>query len=271
MKKTCRRKEESSSLRPILSVLGWLATPRYLEVLALGCLTLPRSPSLLWRSSEALGDPIKSDSNGRELVRQRSRCGRGAKPGQDPSSNGIACWSVAPRRLGLSSRRSDPDAAPLPLAAHRALYSSPLASLEPSLPERPLNKQSCLSSTMEPLEICDLRDPGRPLWAGVDQPSDRHLTRQHVVGLRLFIAFIGVEQPGAISAQRQQHPELESDAIVQLSSCLSQSHTATVDALTIVYCTSQLLFFRDSQPVFGKFQGCHGHAVVRFPTKQMHR
>lgn len=36
---------------------------------------------------------------------------------------------------------------------------------------------------MEPLEIWDLRDPGRRLWAGGDQPPDRFLTGQDVGGL----------------------------------------------------------------------------------------
>lgn len=83
--------------------------------------------------------------------------------------------SHPPRRFGLSSRRCDPDAAPLPLAAHRVRvheYSSPARFVEQAV---------LFDFHMEPLEIWDLRDPGRPQWAGGDQPPDRFLTGQDVV------------------------------------------------------------------------------------------
>lgn len=83
----------------------------------------------------------------------------------------VSCPSeIGPCGLGAATRM-------LPFS-HLPLteYSSPLARPEHSLPACPLNKQSRLSSTWSRLEIWDLRDPGRPLWAGGDQPPDRHLT-----------------------------------------------------------------------------------------------
>lgn len=180
-------KKESSSFRPIPLGLGMIGNTRGTwKSWLLACLTLPRSPSLLWRSSERpLGGPHKTRQY---MVGNWSAkgvvLGRGCAADEVPSlermdqANGIACWSVTPpRRFGLSSRRCDPDAAPLPLAAHRVRvheYSSPARFVEQAV---------LFDFHMEPLEIWDLRDPGRPLWAGGDQPRDRFLTGQDVGGL----------------------------------------------------------------------------------------
>lgn len=56
LKKVCRKKEESSSFIPSRSPRGDWQRPPYFKVLALGCLTLPRGPSLPWRSS---GAPVR--------------------------------------------------------------------------------------------------------------------------------------------------------------------------------------------------------------------
>lgn len=133
--------------------------------------------ALLWRSCEALGAPIKTTvimvgNWSAKKLSWPACCGQGAKSGQDGSSNGIACWSVAlgdwAYRLGAVPRMLP--SSHLPLAKDSSLLAKARV-----LPPAHLVKHAVLFDCgMELLTILDLRDPGRPLWAGVDQPPDRH-------------------------------------------------------------------------------------------------
>jgi hypothetical protein len=84
------------------------------------------------------------------------------------------------------------------------------------------------------------------------------LTGQDVVGLMLSVAFIGVEQLGAISGQRQMHPDLESDAVVRLTTRPSQTAAEQRQMRSVMLCcTSKLVCFSNTQSVSADLQGDH--------------